>query len=803
MKNKAHTENIHPLSLRDAVDLSATHLRSIINRDKTVQDINRNAENVAEYVRDAVDVVHIRSSALRDSLSQLKKKHSETAAAAQKFFEQSSLTSLPDYLTDVCQRWILFTDVLRRRGNNFVHQEREGSTPVLVYDYDVIIDGSTLERPVNYSLVAIRPPKGVKVGTNRRPYIIIDPRAGQGAGIGGFKHESEVGVALQAGHPVYFCIFTQRPAPEQTLADVTRAEAEFVRHVRRLHPDSPKPVIIGNCQGGWAAMLLAATNIDLTGPVVINGAPLSYWRGVRGKNPMRYLGGLLGGAMPVMMLSDLGNGKFDGANLIFNFECHNPGATWWKKNYDLFAHIDSDTESFLEFERWWSGFYFMSEAEIRWIVENLFIGNKIGRGAAQLDSRMHVDLRRIRAPIIVFASHGDYITPPQQALGWISDIYSDVNEIKARGQRIVYTIHDNIGHLGIFVSASVANKQHKEIVSTLKTIEAMSPGLYEMIIEEETGEGVDKRYSIAFEERTIDDIRALDTSPDDEAPFAAVARLSEINAELYSMTARPLIRAVTNEATARLREVTHPLRTQRYLVSDCNPMLMPVPAIAERVRAYRHGKSQENPFYRLEKLNAELITDWINVVRDMRDSMVETMFTAIYSSPLMRMLGGANNPRISEVAGTDLRSVGEVRQALDDITSGGLAAAVIRMLTLLASARKSVRRDRLERSYQLLSTRQPFVDMESEALDRMIHQQGLIVSFEPDLALATLPDLIPDEDDRVRAIGQCAFVLGAPEEMNEETTEMFHEIRALLAIPSLPTDNGESSARVRSVKKAA
>ena len=59
-----------------------------------------------------------------------------------------------------------------------------------------------------------------------------------------------------------------------------------------------------------------------------------------------------------------------------------------------------------------------------------------------------IDLRNIRSPIVVFCSEGDNVTPPQQALGWILDLYEDVDEIRAYGQTIIYTIHDKIGHLG-------------------------------------------------------------------------------------------------------------------------------------------------------------------------------------------------------------------------------------------------------------------------------------------------------------------------------------------------------------------
>ena len=92
--------------------------------------------------------------------------------------------------------------------------------------------------PVNYALVRIVPPEGVTVDPKRRPYVIIDPRAGHGPGIGGFKDDSQVGVALRAGHPVYFVIFFRDPEPGQTLLDVCEAEKQFVHKVRELHPQS-------------------------------------------------------------------------------------------------------------------------------------------------------------------------------------------------------------------------------------------------------------------------------------------------------------------------------------------------------------------------------------------------------------------------------------------------------------------------------------------------------------------------------------------------------------------------------------
>ncbi len=327
------------------------------------------------------------------------------------------------YAVDSMQRAILFWDAIRERGNNFVENAVRGLKPVLHFDSETVLDGRAFARPVNYALLKITPPSGVTVDDNRRPYVIIDPRAGHGPGIGGFKDDSQVGVALRAGHPVYFVMFFRDPEPGQTLLDVCEAEQQFIRKVRALHPDSPKPAIIGNCQGGWAAMMLAASDPDDTGPIVINGAPMSYWSGAwsegEGDNPMRYAGGLLGGTWLASLTADLGNGKFDGAWLVQNFENLNPANSLWDKYYNLYRKVDTEPPRFLEFEHWWGGYYLMNREEIEWITRNLFVGNKLWSGDVKGAGGRAFDLRDIKAPIVLFASMGDNITPPQQAsIGW-------------------------------------------------------------------------------------------------------------------------------------------------------------------------------------------------------------------------------------------------------------------------------------------------------------------------------------------------------------------------------------------------
>ena len=101
-----------------------------------------------------------------------------------------------DYAIDAAQRTVLFWDVMRQRGNQYRKHLAETVPHVLTYEAELIIDAQKLERPVNYGLVRIVPPKGVTIDPRRRPFVIVDPRAGHGPGIGGFKADSEICVAF-------------------------------------------------------------------------------------------------------------------------------------------------------------------------------------------------------------------------------------------------------------------------------------------------------------------------------------------------------------------------------------------------------------------------------------------------------------------------------------------------------------------------------------------------------------------------------------------------------------------------------
>lgn len=697
------------------------------------------------------------------------------------------------YAVDFLQRSILFWDMMRERGNNFLQMELEGGPrPVLHFQHDMVLDGRGFERPVNYALLKIIPPEGVTIDAKKRPYVIIDPRGGHGPGIGAFKDDSQVGVALNGGHPVYFVIFFVDPEPGQTMLDVCAAEQQFVKKVRELHPDSPKPAIVGNCQGGWAAMMLAASDPDDTGPIVINGAPMSYWGGAwregEGDNPMRYAGGMLGGTWMSSFAADVGNGKFDGAHLVQNFENLNPANSLWDKYYKVFANIDTEPPRFLEFDRWWGGYYLLNREEIEWITRNLFVGNKLWSGGVQSDSGKSFDLRDIQSPIILFASMGDNITPPQQAFNWVADVYGSTEEIKARGQVIIGLVHEDIGHLGIFVSGKVAKKEYSQIVSVLEAIELLAPGLYEMVITERPGEAGRTEYDVEFREHRLEDIRARLNrfKRVDEKPFQSVAAISDFNQRAYELFAQPLVQSMSNEMSAKLLREFHPLRFQRWAISDANPWLWWLGPAAQTVKAQRHALGADDPLRTAEKKSSELLSASLDYYRAMRDAFTESAFFYIYGNMFSLYLADKQKVARPDTEGeSDLRSLPIVKDALASITHGGYAEAFARIWHLLSPKGAPVSLADLTLGQHMLKDYGGDLPaLPIQQWRRIGGDQEIIARFEPEQALLTLPVLLAERAEREKLLTLLDKIMADERIRNirptEAQTAMLARIRTVL-----------------------
>ncbi|HEX7380651.1 MAG TPA: DUF3141 domain-containing protein [Nevskiaceae bacterium] len=692
--------------------------------------------------------------------------------------------SAADYAIDAWQRSILYADVRRQRGNQYREHLAEAIPNVLDFPAELVMSGLDLPRPVNYGLVRILPSADTPIDPTKRPFIIVDPRAGHGPGIGGFKADSEVGAALKAGHPCYFVGFLPEPVPGQTVEDVMRAEAAFVRKVGESHPQSwGKPAVIGNCQAGWQVLMTAAVWPELFGPIMVAGAPVSYWAG---HNPMRYTGGMLGGSWLTALTSDVGGGRFDGAWLVQNFENLNPANTLWAKQYKLYSEVDTEGPRYLGFEKYWGGHVFLGGEEMQYIVDNLFIGNRLATAELSTSEGVRIDLRNIRSPIIVFCSWGDNITPPPQALGWITDLYRGDDDIAAHDQTIVFATHDRIGHLGIFVSGSVGRKEHREFTANIDIIDLLPPGIYHAQIEEHpegvpARELIDGRYLMTIRHSDVKEVAdIIRRDPAAERRFNAAARVSDINLAWYRNTWQPWVRACTNAATTRWLQVLQPVRLGFELWSDSQPLAAPVAEAAQTVRRFRRPVAADNPFWQAQTAMSQSIVSALDAWRDWRDDATAWAFRSFYGSPFIQALAGQASgsrdaPRPHPGESPEHRQYMQRKLAELDasIGQGGLYEAVLRALFYVLQARGELDGRHFRHVWHILHARVGATLPAEAPFRELVRNQALLVQRKPDAALAAIPALLRDA-----SAADAQWAVGAIDELATRCGDLSEEEQA-------------------------
>jgi hypothetical protein len=533
-------------------------------------------------------------------------------------------------------------------------------------------------------------------------------------------------------------------------------------------------------------MMLAAVRPELFGPIIIAGSPLSYWAGVHGKYPMRYSGGLLGGSWLTALTSDLGNGKFDGSWLVQNFENQNPANTLWTKQYNLYSKIDTEASRYLGFERWWGGHVNLNAEEIQFIVDELFIGNNLAAGRIQTSDGTAIDLRNIRSPIVVFCSKGDNVTPPQQALGWILDLYKDVDGIRSYGQTIVYTVHESVGHLGIFVSTGVAKKEYDEFSSNIDLIDTLPPGLYEAVFVSKTKDTANPelapgQWVMRCEARTLDDIRALGgNDAADERRFATAARVSDNNLALYREFVQPVVRAFVNAPVAQWIMQLHPLRLQYELFSSANPMMAPVAAMADQVRKNRKPVAADNPFVSMQETISGQIVAGLNAWRDMIEAVAERTFLTVYGSPALQAAVG-----IDPADTRPLRKAGKhplydellqkrIAELKSRIPMGGLREAVIRAVLYVGLARAAVDERGFEAVRRIRRTQN---DTSLSEFKERVREQFYILVIDMEAALAALPSMLPrDLETRREAFDLVKEIMSACGPLSDEDNQRMRRV---------------------------
>jgi hypothetical protein len=455
--------------------------------------------------------------------------------------------------------------------------------------------------------------------------------------------------------------------------------------------------------------------------------------------------------------------------------------------------VDTEADRYLEFERWWGGHVNLNAEEIQFIVDELFVGNNLAAGRIKTSDGEVVDLRKIRSPIVVFCSKGDNITPPQQALGWILDLYKSTDEIRYYGQTIVYTVHETVGHLGIFVSGGVAKKEHAEFSSNIDLIDVLPPGLYEatfVAISEDTANSdlAQGTWIMRCEQRTLDDLRALGgNSPEDERRFATAKKVSEINLANYRTFVQPWVRAMTTPQMADWMRKLHPLRLSYEIFGGEGPLMRDVAKRAETIREHRKPAATDNPFLKAQEAMSEGIVNALDKWRDTQEAMSESMFLALYGSPVLQAAVGVD-PNADPSPHPEMSA--EHRKALDariaelraKISSGALRECGLRALLYVGMARGMVDERSLEALRRLRKE-----DAESRLtiaeFKMLVREQFFMLLLDQEAALAAIPGMLPQDMDARRAVfAAVGEVLSAAGEISGETRDRLVRVADLFGL---------------------
>ncbi|MBS1225748.1 MAG: 3-hydroxyalkanoate synthetase, partial [Proteobacteria bacterium] len=417
---------------------------------------------------------------------------------------------------------------------------------------------------------------------------------------------------------------------------------------------------------------------------------------------------------------------------------------------------------------------------------------------------VRIDLRNIRSPILCFCSKGDNITPPQQALGWIVDLYQKDDDLRAGGQTIVYAIHESIGHLGIFVSGGVAKKEHQEFSSNIDLIDVLPPGLYEAVMTPKTADAanpdlVSGDWIVRFEPRTLDDLRAIvRPDPENERRFATARRVSEVNLGLYRTLFQPFVQAFASTQTTEWLHKLNPSELPFELFSDRNPLMRQIAQLAEQIRQQRQPTSPDNPLLQVQAMISDGIIAALDGYRDLRDRSMEQIFLAIYSSPLLQALVGlraADEPPRRH-PGLEPERIAFIQQRIAELKArlaeGGWREAAIRSLVYIGMAGPGVD----ERAFEVLRQMRAagHEGMTLEEFKRTLREQFFALLLDRDGALAAIPKMLPaDAALRAEALAKIHQVVSAVGKPTGERAERLARIEQLFqAVEPAETGSGKT-----------
>ncbi|MEP6817688.1 MAG: DUF3141 domain-containing protein [Marmoricola sp.] len=273
------------------------------------------------------------------------------------------------------------------------------------------------------------------------PTLFLPPQAGHDSCIVDYDPEqSQVRTALDAGLTRVLSldwVGATAATRDASVEDYIAVVAEAVANAGgRVH-------LVGDCQGGWLAVIYAALHPETVETLTIAGAPVDFHAGeplihdwMQVLSPQRDLS-----FYRAIVRSN--GGILPGEFLLAGFIAMQPAGEL-DRQLQLLAHIHepAHVDRYRRFEAWFQHSQPIPGAFYLWIVEHLFLNNELVAGTLRVGGRV-VDLGQITCPVNLLAGATDHITPPPQVFALADHVGTAPAEITRR--------QTTGGHLGLFM----------------------------------------------------------------------------------------------------------------------------------------------------------------------------------------------------------------------------------------------------------------------------------------------------------------------------------------------------------------
>ncbi len=278
------------------------------------------------------------------------------------------------------------------------------------------------------------------------PTLIDAPFAGHSAMIADF-HDGQSLVQTLAGNGLDHVALTDWNPASEDMKDL-EIDSYLEELLVAIDDLGGRVNLIGLCQGGWQAAMIAARFPDKVNTLVLAGAPIDT---AAGNGPVQQMAQ----DFPLSFYEELvtlGGGLMRGQVMLEGWKGMHPEQHYFLDHVDLYDHIDDPAYTAKEeaFKSWYENPFDLPGRWYLQAIEQIFKENRLARGEF-IGLGRKLDLRDITCPVYLLAGASDDITPPEQVL-------NAVRYLGTSKDRIVQKTVPG-GHIGLFMGARTL-KEH-------------------------------------------------------------------------------------------------------------------------------------------------------------------------------------------------------------------------------------------------------------------------------------------------------------------------------------------------------